>query len=459
MKTNLSLKHITVILFGALLVATLSACSLLHSASDVFTSALSDSTASAFTTSETEPIPTKALTTQALPSAAVTTASSPTTVATNEPAPTSVVTTAPAPVTTDAPESEVRPDPQEKRLSFLAAGDNLIHHQIYEYAEDSSEQDGYNFLPIYSRVADIIADADLAFLNQETMMDDSIFYSGYPCFNTPEAMANDLAALGFDIATIGNNHTYDRGTAAVLSTIKKLNSVGIVTFGAYKDAEDEANIRVITQNGIRIAFLNYTYGTNVRHDGKTSVCVPFIEDGKMISDLEKANAISDFVIVSVHWGTENTYEHNSEQKRVAKLLAENGAGIIIGTHPHTLQPIEWIDDGKGGKVLCAYSIGNFISNMSRECNMMGGLLTFDIVMNEGDEKAYIEDPLLTPTAFYYSSAYDDMYLMYLQDFNDEHEPDHGVLINCGKVVDDKSLVNHYIETIANEFRIELYRDE
>lgn len=443
MKNVFRLKQMTGMLFSALLIASMSACSLYVSNSIPPTPPLSAST------DKGESATTVAPTTQALSSAAVTT----------ESAPTTVETTQPTPVTTEAPTPEVPPESQEKRLSFLAAGDNLIHSQIYKYAEDASEEDGYNFLPIYSRVADMIANADLAFINQETMMDDSLFYSGYPCFNTPEAMANDLAALGFDIATIGNNHTYDRGTAAVLNTIETLNRVGIMTIGAYKDAEDEANIRVVNQNGIRIALLNYTYSTNCIHDGKTSVYVPFIEDSKMIADLEKANAISDFVIVSVHWGTENTYEYNSEQQRVAKLLAENGAGIIIGTHPHTLQPIEWIDDGKGGKVLCAYSIGNFISNMSRECNMMGGLLTFDIVMNEGDEKAHIENPLLTPTAFYYNGSYDDMYLMYLQDFNDSHEPDHGVLIQCGRVVDDQSLVSHYIETIANEFRIELYRDE
>lgn len=430
-------RQLTVTLLAALLVTSLTACSMLSSQLDEPGVSITDPNASN-SSSPTRPDDSS-----------------------TEPASTTTIPSETPPATTVPRNPDIIPEPlpQVNKVSFLAAGDNLIHSYIYLDSKDDTEEDGYNFLPIYSRVADMIAEADIAYVNQETMMDDTQRYSGYPRFNTPEAMANDLAALGFDIASVGNNHTLDRGTAAVVNTIDKLNSVGITTIGAYKSAEDEANIRVVTKNGIRIALLNYTYGTNVGHDGRTSVRVPIISDSKMISDLEKANEIADFTMVFVHWGNENQYQYNSEQARVAKLLAENGAGIIIGTHPHVIQSIEWLDDGKGGSVLCAYSLGNLVSTMAHDFNMMAGLLTFDIVMTEGDAKAHIENPLLTPTAFYYSGGYDEMYLMYLQDFTDEMEQTHGVYQVYDRVIDNELLISKYKQYIANEFRIELFRDE
>lgn len=437
MKNNFKPKRTAIALSMVLLVASLSSCTLLSSTSDA-----PISTVSAF--SVTEPPPTAITTPE--PTPAVTTI-----------APTTATTTEP-PSTTAEPDPPPPPEPTVNKLSFLAAGDNLIHSYIYKYAKDSSETDCYNFLPIYGVIADRIAEADLSYINQETMMDDSQYYSGYPRFNTPEAMASDLAALGFDIAGIGNNHTLDRGTDTVINTIDKLNEAGLTTIGAYKDAKDAANVRVVTQNGIRIALLSYTYGTNEGYNGKKTVHVPIIDDDRMIADLEKASGIADFTMVFVHWGKENRYQYSAEQARVAKVLAENGAGVIIGTHPHVLQSVEWIDDGKGGRVLCAYSLGNLISTMANDYNMMGGLLTFDIVMTEGDERAHIENPLLTPTAFYYNGRYNEMSLMYLQDFTDEMEQNHGVLLVHGDKIDNDVLVEKYKQYIANEFRIEMYQD-
>lgn len=283
------------------------------------------------------------------------------------------------PCVTDIPAEKV----PVQTVSFIACGDNLVHSSVYSDAKTlaAGTDKEYNFLPMYDNVADIIQNADLAFINQETPFGGSSRpISGYPLFNTPEQMGDDLITLGFDIIGLANNHMLDSTAKGYENTIDFWNSKdGVTAIGGYKNKEDFENIRVIEKNGIKIALLAYTYGTNgLKLPQGSELVIPLYDDETIDRQTKKAKTLADVVIVSIHWGVEDQFKPNAEQKRKAKLMADNGVDVIIGHHPHVLQPLEWIDRADGGKTLCMYSLGNFLSGMMYSRNMVGGILGFDI---------------------------------------------------------------------------------
>ena len=242
-------------------------------------------------------------------------------------------------------------------VSFIACGDNLVHSSVYSDAQTlaAGTEKEYNFLPMYDNVADIIQNADLAFINQETPFGGSSRpISGYPLFNTPEQMGDDLITLGFDIIGLANNHMLDSTAKGYENTIDFWNSKdGVTAIGGYKNKEDFENIRVIEKNGIKIALLAYTYSTNgLKLPQGSELVIPLYDDETIDRQTKKAKSLADVVIVSIHWGVEDQFKPNAEQKRKAKLMADNGVDVIIGHHPHVLQPLEWIDRADGGKTLC-----------------------------------------------------------------------------------------------------------
>jgi len=333
-------------------------------------------------------------------------------------------------------------------ISFLAVGDNLIHPNIYTDAKKrGTAEKEYDFLPMYTDVASYIAAADFAFINQETVMaGESYGYSGWPTFNSPQQLGLDLIEIGFDIIGIANNHMLDKGTQALSDTMDFWHAQPVLLTGAYYDAEDAAEIRIVQADGIDIAILSYTYGTNgIQKRADSSIVIPYIDDELIVSDLAAAKEAADFVIVSIHWGAENISSPNAEQKRLAALIAENGADVILGHHPHTLQPIVWLD-GEKGKVLCIYSLGNFLSGMSRPMNMVGGMLNFRIT-SDGSGGLCAAEPVLIPTVFYYGMDWYDTHLYLLEDYTEEIAAGHGVRINGNTLSVEKarSLVTDVID--------------
>lgn len=336
----------------------------------------------------------------------------------------------PAVLTTEAVET-VPPEPVETaRISFLAAGDNVIHPCIYIDARNRAAAGtrAYNFRPMYDDVDEYIASFDLAFINQETLMGgDDLGLSGYPNFNSPQDLGRDLADIGFDIVNIANNHMCDKSEKGLAGTIAFWESeemADITLLGGYKSAEDYDNIRVVERDGIKLAFLSYTYGTNgMRLPASSEYVVPYINDADIIRQSALANEAGDLTIVSIHWGEENVSAPTDEQRRVAKLLAENGADVILGHHPHVLQPIEWIETERGS-TLCIYSLGNLLSAMMYWQNMVGGFFTFDIV-KMSDGCVYVDDPEFVPTAFFYGPSYYNSHLYFLKDYPDDVAKNHG----------------------------------
>lgn len=294
---------------------------------------------------------------------------------------------------------------EEKRVSFLAVGDNLGHMTVNNYADkqEGGYKDGtYDYLPLYKNVSSIIAEVDLAFINQETMIaGDSLGISGYPLFNSPEAWARDVTALGFDIVNAASNHTLDKGFTGVQNAAEIWSQYeGITYVGAYTSQEDADTIRLVERNGITFSVLAYTYGTN-GIPKPNEYCVLLLEEERIKSDVAKAKQISDIVIVSAHWGDEGSLTPNSTQKQYAQVFADAGVDIVVGHHSHTVQPIQWVEGVEGNETLVVYGLGNFISTMTSVDNQLEIMLTLDFVML-GDEVS-IENILVKPMVNHYDT--------------------------------------------------------
>lgn len=276
---------------------------------------------------------------------------------------------------------------EEKRVSFMGVGDNLIHTGIFEEAQ--LEDGTFDFKPMFENVSADIEAADLAFINQETLLGgDEFGFSGYPAFNTPSDMAGNLNELGFDLVNGASNHSLDKGEKGVLNTLEIWDEQEDMVFTGVFDSQEERDaIPVIERDGVTFSFLAYTYGTNgIEPD--VSYRLNYFDEALITQDIERAKEVSDFVIVSAHWGEEHMLEPNEFQKNYAQLFTDLGVDVVIGTHPHVIQPVEWMEGENGNQTLVVYSLGNFLSAMSTgtENNMLGGMISFDFVLTE-EEKA------------------------------------------------------------------------
>ncbi|MBE6671487.1 MAG: CapA family protein [Ruminococcaceae bacterium] len=304
---------------------------------------------------------------------------------------------------------------EKKVIKFAAVGDALIHSAIYWEAEEIASgmqnySGKYYFNDMYEHIADEIKAADIAFVNHEAPIANTAI-SGYPNFNAPEESGNALVDLGFNVVNIANNHMFDvdHKTTGYADTIAYWATKSVLQIGGYKNNADYDNIRVMNVDGVNIAFLAYTYnpsstnGTYMNSASqKAGYIAPIANDATITRHIALAKEKADFVVVSMHWGSENVDKPTNEQKRLAKLIADNGADVIIGHHSHTVQPVEWIEGASGNKTLCVYSLGNFISGMLNSKNMLGGMMTFDIVKEDGEIR--IENPIFKPIMCQYTIA-------------------------------------------------------
>ena len=323
---------------------------------------------------------------------------------------------------------------QNRRISVLCAGDNVIHPALYMEAKNRAGAGtrSYNFLPMYADIADMVKGSDISFINQETLMagDEKYGLSGYPMFNSPQDLAYELIDLGFDIVNMANNHMLDKGESGLRDTIDLYDSLkdDVMMVGGYRDAADYDTLRFYDHEGFRIAVLSYTYGTNglILPYGSELV-VPYLDEDTVSRQVRNAKENADLVFVSVHWGTENLLSVTDEQKNYASIMADAGADVIIGHHPHVIQPIEWIDRGDGKRTLCIYSLGNLVSEMALSINMIGCLVTFDIVVENGGDP-FIDNVLFTPTVFHYGLNYFGTHLYLMEDYTEELAAKHGTRI-------------------------------
>lgn len=295
--------------------------------------------------------------------------------------------------------SEKQKETKEYSVKLIAVGDNLIHSRVI--ASGKKKDGTYNYDDLYKNIKSEIEWADIKVINQETMLvKDESKYSGYPCFGSPYAIGEAVINAGFNVVLHATNHTYDKSLSGIKDTLNFWKDYKDITvLGINKNEKDFKKIKIIEINNIKIAMLNYTYGLNgFKMPKDKQYLVDTLYDKKKIkSDIKKAKEKADFVIIFPHWGTEYIHEETKTQKDLAKLMAEAGADLIIGTHPHVVEPLKTIKTKDGRKVPVYYSLGNFISNQERINTMLGGMAKITIKKkgNETYLKSYEMVPLVT----------------------------------------------------------------
>lgn len=287
--------------------------------------------------------------------------------------------------------------------SIGAIGDILIHDRVYL---DVKTVDQYDFEKILLPVQNLLREPDLCMANQESIAGGAeIGLSGYPSFNSPYDITDALMSAGVDIVNMANNHTLDKGERGIKSATNYYKKVGMPYVGAYPDKADAQKDRILNINGIRIGFLSYTYGTNgIKVPRGKEFLVNYLDEDKIIRDLKRIEKKVDITFVNAHWGIEYERNPSADQKRIARLMAENGADVIIGHHPHVLQPMEWIQS-KQNKTLVIYSLGNFLSGQVKDYKDIGGIVNLKLTkVYLPDEKnsTTVSDIQFTPT--YMSSS-------------------------------------------------------
>lgn len=349
-----------------------------------------------------------------------------------------------------------------KTISFIGCGDNIIYAGNIKDARSKALPDGrqMNFKSMYKNVAEMIEDADIAFINQENVMaGDGYAISYYPTFNSPRDLGYDLVELGYDVINIANNHMLDKGADGLSKTIEFWKGMDTLMIGGYENENDYDTIRMIEKDGVKIAFLSYTYGTNgITKPVSSPLVIPLINDEDIIRQTSLAKEQADFVIVSIHWGYEGAFKPNSEQKRVAQLLADCEVDAIIGHHPHVIQPVEWLTGKNGNSTLCVYSLGNFMAEQAYDYNMVGGIISFDIV-KIADGKPGIENVQFIPTVFHFPSSFFDNTIYLMEDYTPELAAVHGVKHFYRHELSYERLINYAKDTIDAEFLPAFLRGE
>ncbi|NLC63217.1 MAG: CapA family protein [Thermoanaerobacterales bacterium] len=266
----------------------------------------------------------------------------------------------------EEPEENSLLPPENPTILIGVVGDVMMHEgQIWAgYDEVTGE---FDYSEFFEEVKDDISSCDIAIANLETTLaGKERKFTGYPRFNSPDEIADALKEAGFDIIITSNNHCLDRGEEGLLRTLMMLEERDLIAVGTNASEEAKERISCIESNGIKTAILAYTYGTNgIPIPRAKPYLVNMIEEDRILKDLSSAKELCDIVLVYLHFGQEYKREPSAEQKSLALLLLENGADVVLGSHPHVIQPGEWVDVldeyGRTVKKYVAYSLGNFIS--------------------------------------------------------------------------------------------------
>ena len=271
------------------------------------------------------------------------------------------------------------------RVELLFAGDAMQHQAQL----DKARQIGggtYDYTGCFDLLAPEVTAADYAVVNLEVPLGGGPTYSGYPCFSAPDSYAEALRDAGFDLMLTANNHCLDRGDRAARRTLTALDSIGVDHIGTYHDAaqRDELVPFIKDIHGIRFAFLNYTYGTN-GIEPRDGVEVALIDRDRIAAEMAEARAAgAEIVVVTVHWGVEYVLLENASQRSLAQFLVDQGADLIIGSHPHVIQPMQVVHNERENKdVVIVYSLGILISNM-KTGDTRGGAVVYAVVERDAD---------------------------------------------------------------------------
>ena len=337
---------------------------------------------------------------------------------------------APLPPQEPAVFSAPDPEPPEPvRAVLVAVGDNLIHDVIYQQARQRTGGEGYDFAPAYEKIAPLVAQGDFAFINQETLLaGDELPPSSYPAFCSPTEVGREMLRLGFNLFSTANNHSLDwrvPGIQAAGCFWEQQEDIAMA--GCYCTQEEREGIAYLTRNGMTVALIAATELTNgiPRPEGEVGVLLLNEDRELILQKLETAAQNADFVILSLHWGIEGSGYYTDGQRELAQLLAEAGADLILGHHPHVLQGGEYLETSRGRSYV-AYSLGNFISAQRGAENMLAGFLQVELEKAPHGERAEIRGVDFIPTVTHYGPGYQEVSVWPLSQYTPELAAAHGV---------------------------------
>ena len=314
--------------------------------------------------------------------------------------------------TLETPDKEEKVNSQENSdtsFNLTAIGDIMCHNTQYIDAYNSNSGE-YDFSYVFDDINHYIKNSNITVANLETTFaGEDKGYSNYPRFNTPDALAYNLKKLGVDVISTAGNHSLDCGFDGLSRTIDILNSADISHVGTYKTQEERDTIVFKYVKGIKIAFINYAYGTNgITLPSDKAFCINLIDKDLIKKDIENAKSQNaDMIVASVHWGTEYSTIPNDTQNELADFLFQNGVNIILGTHPHVLQKMEkrtvTLEDGTTQDGFIIYSLGNFISDQNAKNTRTSIILDLKITKH-ADNSISIDEVNYTPIYMYKNSS-------------------------------------------------------
>lgn len=308
----------------------------------------------------------------------------------------------------DEPKEENNEIKEDTNIKMAVIGDIMCHNSQYKDAYDS-KNNTYDFSYVFSDIKEYISSADIAIGNLETTFaGKERGYSNYPRFNTPEQLATNLKDFGIDVVSTANNHCMDTNYTGLVSTLKYLDEAGISHTGTNETEEQQNQILVKDVKGVKIAFLSFTYGTNgITIPVDKSFAVNLIDEDLILRQIKLAKEQNpDLICVSMHWGIEYQLKQNQEQEKLKDLLFNNGVDIILGSHPHVLQPMKnetiTLDDGSTKDCFVIYSLGNFMSGQTKENTRSSVILNIDITKSGETGKTKLNKVEYIPIYMYKS---------------------------------------------------------
>lgn len=327
-------------------------------------------------------------------------------------------------------ESETQSPAPTPEYKIIMVGDVLLHTPV---EESCRQADGsYDYDSLFAHTKETIAAADLALVNQEVIIGGAdLGISGYPCFNADFSLCDSLVETGFDVICHATNHAMDKGRVGLVNCAEYWkNKYPQITVLGIHDTADTSTSRgadpvILELVDMRIAVLNYTYGTNgISLPENMPYAVDLLNEGQVAADIQRAEQLADFTIVCPHWGTEYRLTPDASQEKWTKIFAENGADLVLGTHPHVIEPIEWVaDEESDHEMLVYYSLGNFVNwtsgtGESVANRMVGGMAEVTLTKKE-DGEVEIADYGVQPLVSHVTSNPGGVTTYFLEDYSEE----------------------------------------
>lgn len=354
----------------------------------------------------------------------------------------------------EQPKEEPKIIPEDIVVDFIAVGDNLIHGAIY-YDSEVRHQ-GYEFDELYDAVKPYVEAADIAYINQETILGGTeLGLSHYPMFNSPQEIGTALVNAGFDWIASSSNHSMDKFEEGIISSENFWEQYPeIVTTGLNRTEEERHEDKFIERNGVKFGVLGYTYGTNgiPLPEGKEYLVNIYSEE-RIREDVEALKGKCDAILVSMHWGIEYSTVPSEEQEYFAQLLADLGVAVVIGEHPHVIQPMEWVEGKDGNQTLVIYSLGNFMSAQDGDLNMLGGMASWSIRKNGETGAITVENVKFYPTVTHFEPVFTKFKTYLLKDYTDELAAQHGLNGYNGQSITRQLFIDFTNDIMNDQFEI------